>query len=298
MDLHQNPAFHETDLTYIGCFKNSYNDFDRLLVEGEFNNFQNNTPEVCVGFCTAAGYEYAGTQYGSQCICSNAGPQGTSEEGMCNYKCSGDSSIRMCGGLGYINMFHTDDHSSEWSPRPGCGNSETDLYYQKWYADMAHCNAEIEEEVEEILEHLNITSEYRVSLTWMSTADLDIYVKIVATGEVIKYTNKVSQDGKVDLDVDRLAGTYPSGMESRWVENVSFRKDGTYEIYVNNHNAKSDTGEVPYEVIIKLDREERILRGSWNIDERGDVRDHDLAKMIKKTTIKVEGSEETAPLSH
>ena len=46
MDLHQNPAFHETDLTYIGCFKNSYNDFDRLLVEGEFNNFQNNTPEV------------------------------------------------------------------------------------------------------------------------------------------------------------------------------------------------------------------------------------------------------------
>ena len=45
MDVHQNPAFHSSNLTYIGCFKNSYNDFDRLLIEGEFHNFRNNTPE-------------------------------------------------------------------------------------------------------------------------------------------------------------------------------------------------------------------------------------------------------------
>ena len=44
----------------------------------------------------------------------------------------------MCGGLGYINMFHTDAHKTtieEW----GCGNTEQDIYYKKWYEDMGHC---------------------------------------------------------------------------------------------------------------------------------------------------------------
>ena len=30
---------------YIGCFKNTFNDLDRMLFEGTYNNFQNNTPE-------------------------------------------------------------------------------------------------------------------------------------------------------------------------------------------------------------------------------------------------------------
>ena len=46
MDVHQNPHYHSSNLTYIGCFKNSFNDLDRLLIEGEFNNFRNNTPEL------------------------------------------------------------------------------------------------------------------------------------------------------------------------------------------------------------------------------------------------------------
>ena len=45
MDVHQNPHYHSSNLTYIGCFKNSFNELDRLLIEGEFNNFRNNTPE-------------------------------------------------------------------------------------------------------------------------------------------------------------------------------------------------------------------------------------------------------------
>jgi len=138
MDVHQNPHYHSSNLTYIGCFKNSYNDFDRLLIEGEFNNFRNNTPEWCVDFCTNRDYDYAGLQYGSQCICTNTGPQENSEEGKCTYGCAGDQSIKMCGGLGYINIFHTDAHKTtidDW----GCGNSAQDQYYQKWYADMDHC---------------------------------------------------------------------------------------------------------------------------------------------------------------
>ena len=45
MDLHQNPAYHSTNLTYIGCFKNTFNDLDRMLFEGTYNNFRNNTPD-------------------------------------------------------------------------------------------------------------------------------------------------------------------------------------------------------------------------------------------------------------
>ena len=92
----------------------------------------------CVKFCSDGGYDYAGLQYKSQCICTNSGPKDTSVEGHCNYGCAGDNSIKMCGGLGYINMFHTDAHKTtmeEW----GCGNTEQDIYYKKWYEDMGHC---------------------------------------------------------------------------------------------------------------------------------------------------------------
>ena len=50
---------------------------------------------------------------------------------------------------------------------------------------MAHCDTEMIDEVDEVLENLNVTSEYRASLAWRSTADLDIYVKITATEELI-----------------------------------------------------------------------------------------------------------------
>merc|ERR1711884_588829 len=139
MDLHQNPAYHSTNLTYIGCFKNTFNDLDRMLFEGTYNNFRNNTPDWCVAYCTSGGYDYAGLQYGSQCICTNSGPQGTSDAAQCTYGCAGDNDIKMCGGLGYINIFHTDAHKTtidDW----GCGNTVQDTYYQKWYQDMGHCN--------------------------------------------------------------------------------------------------------------------------------------------------------------
>merc|ERR1712117_333047 len=138
MDLHQNPAYHSTNLTYIGCFKNTFNDLDRMLFEGTYNNFRNNTPDWCVAYCTSGGYDYAGLQYGSQCICTNSGPQGTSNAGQCTYGCAGDNSIKMCGGLGYINIFHTDAHKTTIDDY-GCGDTVQDTYYQKWYNDMGHC---------------------------------------------------------------------------------------------------------------------------------------------------------------
>ena len=88
----------------------------------------------CVEFCTNSGYNFAGIQYGSQCLCSNNGPSGTGEEDKCYFKCAGDSSVRMCGGLGYINIFSTLEHKPE--ARDQCD----DVYYKKWYEDKQHCS--------------------------------------------------------------------------------------------------------------------------------------------------------------
>ena len=93
----------------------------------------------CVTYCEAGGYDYAGLQYSSQCICSNSGPQGNSDESQCSYGCAGDSSIDMCGGLGYINIFHTDAHKTTVDDF-GCGSTAQDTYYQRWFEDMGHCN--------------------------------------------------------------------------------------------------------------------------------------------------------------
>ena len=92
----------------------------------------------CVQVCTDGDFDYAGLQYGSQCICTNSGPIEDSEEDRCTYGCAGDNSIKMCGGLGYINIFHTDAHRTTIDDF-GCGGSAQDQYYQKWYSDMAHC---------------------------------------------------------------------------------------------------------------------------------------------------------------
>ena len=71
----------------------------------------------------------------------------------------------------------------------------------------------------EELEKLGITSEYRVSLAWDSTADLDIYVKNVETGEWIYYSNKESSDGNTKHNADNEGGAMPEGRKKN-VENI------------------------------------------------------------------------------
>merc|ERR1719361_207805 len=79
-------------------------------------------------------------------------------------------------------------------------------------------------EVAEELEKLGITSEYRVSLAWESTADLDIYVENVETGETIDYRSTESDDGNTTLDADNTGGAMPEGGKKH-VENISFNGD-------------------------------------------------------------------------
>ena len=42
----------------------------------------------------------------------------------------------MCGGFGFINMFYTDNTTTDG---PNCGNTTQDTYYQMWFEDVGHC---------------------------------------------------------------------------------------------------------------------------------------------------------------
>merc|ERR1712117_403388 len=140
--------------------------------------------------------DYAGLQYGSQCICTNTGPQENSEEGKCTYGCAGDQSIKMCGGLGYINIFHTDAHKTTWDDW-GCGNSAQDQYYQKWYADMDHCG--LTEELppaptEAPAGTTTTTTTARTTTTTTIATTTTVTTTVVAEGEQCKQNSECETD--------------------------------------------------------------------------------------------------------
>ena len=137
---------------------------------------------------------------------------------------------------------------------------------------------------------MGITSEYRVSLAWESTADLDIYVQNVQTNETIDWRRKESRDGNTTLDADNTGGSLPEDGKKH-VENVSFNGDvaGTFAVYVNNHNAKSDVVEIPFAVVTKVGDQTQNFDDSWNINERGRYSGTRLSTMMKITTINIEG---------
>merc|ERR1711988_2048724 len=105
--------------------------------------------------------------------------------------------------------------------------------------------------VEEALAEAGITSEYRVSLAWESTADLDIYIENAATGEVIFYANKVSSNGAMELD--------------------------------------SDQGEIHFVVVTKQGQTVETFEDSWDIGAMGIEQHNRLENMMAITTVHVVG---------
>jgi len=137
--------------------------------------------------------------------------------------------------------------------------------------------------VEEELAALGITSEYRATLAWESTADLDIYVKDVATGEVIYFSNMNGSNAK--LDVDNTGGEYPAEGEKH-VENISFNGDGgSFEVYVTNYDTNDDEDEIPFTVVTKNGQETNVYEDSWDINEMGTETNNKLDKMMRIATI-------------
>ena len=152
-------------------------------------------------------------------------------------------------------------------------------------------DSQVYSDVDFELAQLGITSEYRVSLSWMSTADLDIYVKNVETGEKIYYSNTESEDGNTLLDADNRGGELPEDRKTH-VENISFNGDveGHYAVYVNNHNSNSDVNEIPFTVVTKVGSDSQLFEDSWDINELGAHTQAQLGAMMEITTINIEGS--------
>ena len=123
-----------------------------------------------------------------------------------------------------------------------------------------------------------------MSLAWESTADLDIYVKNVDTGELLYWGLLTSEDGNTKLDVDNRGGDH-----SLHVENVSFNGDfpGSYAVYVNNHASDNDVDSIPYTVVVKMGTQTQTFEDTWNINELGEHQQGDVGQMMGITTVNI-----------
>ena len=153
--------------------------------------------------------------------------------------------------------------------------------------ETTEANAEnVARAVNETLAEAGITSEYRVSLAWESTADLDIFVENSATGDIIFHANKSSSNGAMELDMDERAGS-----EGQHVENVSFDGDvhADYNVYVTNHQTHNDQGEIHFVVVTKQGQTEKTFKDSWDIGKMGEEKHGNLGNMMPITTFHVAG---------
>ncbi|KAM3074473.1 hypothetical protein ACMFMF_006482 [Clarireedia jacksonii] len=87
----------------LGC----YSDGSTRTLNGSMTtNANTNTPQECAITCHAAGYQYAGLEYGQECWCGStiSSSAVVADASECNYKCSGNSE-ESCGGYYYIDVF-------------------------------------------------------------------------------------------------------------------------------------------------------------------------------------------------
>jgi hypothetical protein len=88
------------EFEYQGC----YSDAEQRVLPDRFKQDSGMTNEMCANFCID--YRYFGTEYGTQCFCSQGLSSSASPEAIssCNYGCSGSSS-EFCGGFWRIDIY-------------------------------------------------------------------------------------------------------------------------------------------------------------------------------------------------
>ncbi|KAF2795994.1 WSC-domain-containing protein [Melanomma pulvis-pyrius CBS 109.77] len=105
------PAANYVDLTtskkweYTGCG----NDAGTRSFTGDKTASDDMTVEKCVDFCSAAGFSYAGLEYGRECYCDNQlSTSNTPKDGImgkCTMKCAGNNK-EFCGNGGALSIYH------------------------------------------------------------------------------------------------------------------------------------------------------------------------------------------------
>ena len=96
-------------------------------------------------------------------------------------------------------MFHTDAHKTtmeEW----GCGNTEQDIYYKKWYEDMGHCGLGGKEAA--LLTQLQDT--IQLLLWFISQLNSDIHSNQKITGAAT--TSTTGETSKINLEMKPSQG--------------------------------------------------------------------------------------------
>ncbi|GJE88412.1 WSC-domain-containing protein [Phanerochaete sordida] len=78
----------------------------RILSNDVGTTLSNNTPNNCIAYCTAKGYDFAGVEYGSECHCGTGTANDPSplDPSSCGNPCAGDAG-QTCGGSWAIQIY-------------------------------------------------------------------------------------------------------------------------------------------------------------------------------------------------
>jgi hypothetical protein len=95
--------------SYVSCYTDSAS--ARVLTHVAHNDqtSKNMTVEFCTSTCAAAGFVYAGVEFGGECYCDNqlasgaASVSGNPVDSGCDIECNGDST-EWCGGNGRLSL--------------------------------------------------------------------------------------------------------------------------------------------------------------------------------------------------
>lgn len=121
--------------TSQGCWQDGPN--GRIMPTYSTPDNDDLTPQSCAALCDSLNYTISGTEYYSQCFCSNAiyngGVKGT-DNTKCNTPCTGNSDVN-CGGAGYLTIYSKGTPQRFQPPAVQTGGLNGTWTYQGCYND-------------------------------------------------------------------------------------------------------------------------------------------------------------------
>lgn len=117
-----------------GCWQDGPN--GRIMPTFQAPDDPELTPQTCAQVCSSNNYTISGTEYYTQCFCSNliynGGVQGN-DTTQCSTPCGGNSEV-MCGGAGYLSIYSKGTPETFKAPTPKRDVNDT-WTYQGCYED-------------------------------------------------------------------------------------------------------------------------------------------------------------------
>lgn len=106
----------------LGCYTDSVSHRTLLTNVQVPGGFSHQTPDLCTAACIAAGFRYAGNEYGGECWCGNTldngGAPAPDGNEQCQMQCKGDASL-FCGGPDRLTLYDCAPPSPTACSNPG-----------------------------------------------------------------------------------------------------------------------------------------------------------------------------------